>query len=95
MSINRLTRKRLFQDEELFNKLLPFARYDDEHDIFIHTDASLWSIWELQPKWITKVSDMEAFQLTERIQEMHILLGHTLCLLIEEFLGICAVDLPD
>ena len=25
---------------------------------------------------------------TERIQEMHILLGHTLCLLIEEFLGI-------
>jgi D-sedoheptulose 7-phosphate isomerase len=32
---------------------------------------------------------------TERIQEMHILLGHTLCLLIEEFLGICAVDLPD
>lgn len=24
---------------------------------------------------------------TERIQEMHILLGHTLCLLIEEFLG--------
>jgi D-sedoheptulose 7-phosphate isomerase len=26
---------------------------------------------------------------TERIQEMHILLGHTLCLLIEENLGIC------
>lgn len=25
---------------------------------------------------------------TERIQEMHILLGHTLCLLIEEFLGV-------
>lgn len=25
---------------------------------------------------------------TERIQEIHILLGHTLCLLIEEFLGI-------
>lgn len=25
---------------------------------------------------------------TERIQEMHILLGHTLCLLIEEFLGL-------
>jgi D-sedoheptulose 7-phosphate isomerase len=32
---------------------------------------------------------------TERIQEMHILLGHTLCLLIEELLGICTVDLPD
>ena len=70
MSINRLTRKRLFQDEELFNKLLPFARYDTEMEIFIHTDASLWSMWELQPKWITKVSDAEAFQLTERVQEL-------------------------
>lgn len=70
MSINRLTRNRLFQDEELFNKLLPFARFDEENEIFIHTDASLWSIWELQPKWITTVSDSEAFQLTERVQEM-------------------------
>jgi len=26
---------------------------------------------------------------TERIQEMHMVLGHTLCLLIEEFLGVC------
>ena len=70
MSINRLTRNRLFQDEELFNKLLPFARFDEENDLFIHTDASLWSIWELQPKWITTVSDAEAFQLTERVQEL-------------------------
>lgn len=70
MSINRLTRNRLFQDEELFNKLLPFAQYDEENELFIHTDASIWSIWELQPKWITKVSDSEAFQLTERVQEM-------------------------
>ncbi|MCG3772802.1 MAG: Phosphoheptose isomerase 1 [Nitrosomonadaceae bacterium] len=30
---------------------------------------------------------------TERIQEMHILLGHTLCFLIEEFLGHCASEL--
>ena len=29
---------------------------------------------------------------TERIQEMHMVLGHTLCLLIEEFLGVCASD---
>ena len=63
MSINRLTRNRLYQDEELFNKLLPFARYDEEMEMFVHSDASLWSIWELQPKWITKVSDVEAFQL--------------------------------
>ena len=29
---------------------------------------------------------------TERIQEMQVLLGHTLCLLIEEFLGICTPE---
>jgi len=29
---------------------------------------------------------------TERIQEMHMVLGHTLCLLIEEFLGFCASE---
>jgi hypothetical protein len=76
MGINRLQRQRLFQDEELFNKLLPFARYDQENSIFVHTDASLWSIWELQPKWITKVSDAEAFQLCERVQEMLDSLDH-------------------
>ena len=32
---------------------------------------------------------------TERIQEMHILLGHTLCLLIEEFLGIFETQARD
>lgn len=32
---------------------------------------------------------------TERIQEMHILLGHTLCLLIEEFLGIVSSEGAD
>jgi D-sedoheptulose 7-phosphate isomerase len=31
---------------------------------------------------------------TERIQEMHILVGHTLCLLIEEFLGIFSTESP-
>jgi D-sedoheptulose 7-phosphate isomerase len=30
---------------------------------------------------------------TERIQEMHILLGHVLCLLIEESLGVCESEL--
>ena len=32
---------------------------------------------------------------TERIQEMQILLGHTLCLLIEEFLGIFETQVQD
>ncbi len=78
MSINRLTRQRLFQDEQVFNKLLPFAKWDEQNEIFIHTDASLWSMWELQPKWITKVSDADAFQLTERVQELLDSLEHTL-----------------
>lgn len=70
MSINRITRKRLFEDEELFNKLLPFANYDEQNSVFLHSDASLWSLWELQPKWITSTSDHDAFQLTQQIQEM-------------------------
>jgi hypothetical protein len=70
MGINRLTRERLFQDETLFNQLLPFARWDETHELFVHSDASLWSIWELQPQIITKTSDAEAFQLCSHIQEM-------------------------
>lgn len=92
MSINRLTRNRLFQDEQLFNKLLPFARYDSETELFIHTDASLWSLWELQPKWITKVSDAEAFQLTERIQEMLDSMEHTVA---AQFCWITTFDVED
>jgi hypothetical protein len=82
----------LFQDEELFNKLLPFARFDEENDIFIHTDASLWSIWELQPKWITTVSDAEAFQLTERVQEMLDSFEHTIS---AQFTWITTFDVED
>ncbi|NLF25451.1 MAG: TraC family protein [Deltaproteobacteria bacterium] len=77
MAINRLTRERLFQDEELFNSLLPFAKYDQEQELFVHADASLWSIWEIQPKWICTVSDQEAFQVCENLQEMMDSLEHT------------------
>jgi len=70
MSINRLTRQRLFQDESIFNQLLPYAKYDDEHGLFVHSDASIWSVWELNPRWITTTSDTDAFQTCERIQEM-------------------------
>ncbi|MCB0331917.1 MAG: TraC family protein, partial [Bdellovibrionales bacterium] len=70
MSINRLTRERLYKDEALFNQLLPFARYDHDQGLFIHSDASIWSMWELQPRWITSTSDIEAFQLSDSIQEM-------------------------
>lgn len=70
MSINRLTKERLFKDERVFNELLPYAKYDDQFQIFLHTDASLWQILELQPQWITKTSDAAAFQLTESMQEL-------------------------
>lgn len=70
MSISRITRERLYQDDELFNSLLQYAKYDDENQIFINTDASLWSIWELDPKWLITISDDEAFQITDGIQEM-------------------------
>lgn len=80
MSITRLTRERLYQDETVFNQLLPFAKYDEEQSLFIHTDASLWSIWELSPQWITKVSDAEAFQMTQSIQEMVDSLDHDISL---------------
>lgn len=70
MSISRLTKERLFKDERVFNELLPYAKYDEEYQIFLHTDASLWQIFELQPQWITKTSDAAAFQLTESIQEL-------------------------
>lgn len=92
MSINRLTRERLFKDETLFNKLLPFAKYDEEFELFVHTDASLWSLWELQPQWITKVSDAEAFQLSSHIQEMLDSLDHTIS---AQFCWITTFDVED
>lgn len=70
MGISRLTKQRLFEDEALFNKLLPFAKYDQEQGIFIHTDASMWSVWELNPQWITRTSDSDAFALCDGVQEM-------------------------
>ena len=76
--INRLTRDRLFKDEELFNSLLPFAKWDEEQQLFIHSDASMWSLWELQPKWICTISDTDAFSICENIQEMMDSLEHTI-----------------
>ena len=69
-TISRITKERIFQDETVFNSLLPYAKWDQEQKIFVHSDASLWSVWELEPKWLTKVSDAEAFQTCEQIQEL-------------------------
>lgn len=70
MSIDRLTRERLYKDESLFNELLPYARYDEEQGLFVHTDASLWMIFELQPLLITSTSDNTAYQTCMAIQEL-------------------------
>ncbi len=92
MSLSRITRERLYKDETLFNQLLPFHRYDDKRGVFVHVDASLWSIWELQPKWITSTSDAEAFDLTNRIQEMVDALDHTISV---QFNWITTFDIED
>lgn len=78
MSISRITKQRLFEDEQVFNKLLPFAKYDEELGLFVHSDASLWSMWELLPQIITRTSDSDAFQLCSRIQEMFDAMEHTI-----------------
>lgn len=78
MGISRLTRERLYQDEGLFNALLPYVKYDAEFGLFHHSDASLWSIWELQPQWLTKTSDSEAFQLSARVQELFDAFEHSI-----------------
>lgn len=80
MSIDRLTRERLYKDEAIFNELLPFARFDDEQGLFIHSDASIWSVWELEPKILTSTSDSEAFQLCQSVQELFDALPHTMAM---------------
>ena len=70
MSINRITRQRLYQDEELFNSLLQYAKYDEEYQVFVNADAAIWSVWELSPRWLYTISDEEAFQICGNLQEM-------------------------
>ena len=70
MSIDRITRERLYKDEALFNELLPYARYDSEQGLFVHSDGSLWLIYELQPLLITATSDSNAYQTCTSVQEL-------------------------
>ena len=70
MILTRRTRDRLYQDEELFNTLLPYVKWDEEQEVFLHSDASIWSIWELDPLVLTSISDAEAFQICKSLQEL-------------------------
>ena len=79
-SISRLTRQRLYEDEALFNSLLPYVKWDEDRMVFLHSDASIWSIWELKPLLLTSTSDAEAFQNCAALQEMLDSLGHRISL---------------
>ena len=70
MSISRLTRQRLYEDEALFNQLLPYVKWDYENLVFVHSDASLWSIFQLQPLLLTSASEANAFQTCQVVQEL-------------------------
>lgn len=92
MSINRLTRQRLYQDEELFNKLLPYVKWDHENFLFVHGDASLWSIWQLRPILLTSISDAAAFQTCHGVQELVDSLDHRISV---QFSWITTFDVQD
>jgi len=70
MSITRLTRERLYADEKTFNSLLPYVKWDPQKQVFVHSDASLWSIWEAEPLLLTSTSDTHAFQSCAALQEL-------------------------
>lgn len=70
MSLTRLQRHRLYEDEKLFNNLLPYVKWDEESQVFLHADASLWSMWKLQPVLLTSTSGAQAFHITQTIQEI-------------------------
>lgn len=92
MILTRRTRKRLYQDEELFNALLPYVKWDEEKQLFVHSDASIWSIWELNPLVLTSISDAEAFQVCSALQEMVDSLEHRVSLQLS---WVTAFDIED
>ncbi|NDC39155.1 MAG: hypothetical protein EBZ48_14100, partial [Proteobacteria bacterium] len=92
MSISRITKQRLFQDEALFNSLLPYAKWDEDNKVFVHADASLWVVFELHPKWLTKTSDADAYQLCQSIQELVDSLDHTISV---QFNWVTTFDVED
>ena len=102
MSITRFTRKRLYEDEALFNKLLPYVKWDFMNQVFVHADGSLWSIWQLQPLLLTSTSDAQAFQVCQSMQELVDSLDQKICVQfswittfdVETILERCLRDYP-
>lgn len=102
MSITRITRQRLYDDEALFNSLLPYVKWDEKNQVFVHSDASLWSIWQLSPLLLTSTSDAYAFQTCATIQELIDSLDQRIALQfnwittfdVEDILDRCVHDYP-
>ncbi|MCC6221834.1 MAG: TraC family protein, partial [Deltaproteobacteria bacterium] len=70
MSIYRYRRQSLYEDEALFANLLPYVKWDTNNFVFLHADASIWSIWQLQPLLLTSTSDAHAFEACASVQEL-------------------------
>ncbi len=62
VSLSYIQKKRIYEHEESFSSLLPYASYDEKNGLFIHHDASLWSIFEFEPISIVNVSDSDALE---------------------------------
>lgn len=92
MSITRITRERLYADEKTFNSLLPYVKWDAERQLFVHSDASLWSIWEAEPLLLTSTSDTHAFQGCASLQELLDALGPRMSV---QFNWITSFDVED
>jgi hypothetical protein len=102
MSLTRHRRQVLYTDEKLFNSILPYVKWDEQSQLFVHSDASLWSIWRLSPISLTRVSEATAFQSCATIQELMDSIDHRISVQfnwittfdIEEIIGRNLKDYP-
>ncbi|MDW8191257.1 MAG: TraC family protein, partial [Pseudobdellovibrionaceae bacterium] len=65
ISLSYLQKKRIYEHEEGFSSLLPYATYDPATRLFINHDSSLWAIFEYEPQIIVNCSDNEAIELNK------------------------------
>ncbi|MCC6934042.1 MAG: TraC family protein [Deltaproteobacteria bacterium] len=92
MSLSRFTRQRLYQDEKLFNGLLPYVKWDYQNQVFLHSDASLWSIWQLNPLLLTGASDAGAYHTCFNVQSLIDSMDHQISV---QFNWITSFDVND
>ncbi|MCS6961633.1 MAG: TraC family protein [Deltaproteobacteria bacterium] len=91
-SISYITKKRLYEDEETFNSLLSWATYDPSTRLFVNHDASLWALFEFEPKVIVNTSDADALELNKTLHGLLDSLWDDVCL---QFSVITTFDVDD